>query len=266
MKRIAILVIAAFNQEVYKHYINTYWIDLINYTNKHKPNIAIYLLFDRDMDLTKYEEIRSNIIVDGNTDYNGFVKEKVKNFIPGILSKTVYAFEKLQHETDVFFRTNLSSMVDITKLEKYVETNDIIYSGAYCWGNALRSDLIHRNAVGPNKSIKSLVELEEYEGNTFISGCGYFLNSNEINHILENKKKIRYDIVDDVSIGLMLKDHKSLNKFIIKVSKSDSTETILNKLNKDYIHVRLEHLPLEKAKEVYDLIKKERLSYLPQYS
>lgn len=266
MKKIAILVIAAFNQEVYKHYINTYWTDLINYTNKHKPNISIYLLFDRDMDLANYESIRGNIIVDGNTNYNGFVKEKQGNFIPGILSKTVYAFEKLQQDVDVIFRTNLSSMIHLPKFEKYVKENDILYSGAYSWTNALRSHLVYLGKIGPKESIKSLEDLAEYEGNTFISGCGYFLNKKEINHILEHKEKIRYDIIDDVSIGLMLKDFKILHNFLMKVDKSDTQEIVLEKLAKDNIHVRLEHLPLEKAKEVYHIIKKETLNYLPQHS
>ena len=263
MKRIAILVIAAFNQEVYKHYINTYWLDLINYTNQNKPNISIYLLFDRDMDLTQYEAIRGNIIVDGNTDYNGFVKEKDGNFIPGILSKTIYAFEQLRHETDVFFRTNLSSMLDLSKLETYVEANDIIYSGALCWKSALRSHLIHIGAIGAEKSIKSLEELEEYEGNTFFSGCGYFVNANEIERILAKKRRIRYDIVDDISVGLMLKDYKVLDEFLIRIHYSDSRDMIIKKLTKDYIHIRLENLSLEKAKEVYDLLKTKKLSYLP---
>ena len=84
---------------------------------------------------------------------------------------------------------------NINKFEDYVEANEIMYSGAYCWNDALRSHLIYLEAIGPNKSIKSLEELAEYEGNTFISGCGYFLNAHEVRHIVESKQRIRYDEV-----------------------------------------------------------------------
>ncbi len=264
MKKIAILVIASFKQLVYKHYINTYWIDLINYTNQYKSNIAIYLLFDRNMSLVGYENIRDNIIVDGNSIYNNFISQKeTDSRIPTILSKTVYAFELLKDKVDIIFRTNLSSLLNLDKLEAYIQANDIIYSGAYVWHNALRENLIYYGLIGPTKSIKTLGELDDYEGNTFISGCGYFLNKHELNNIIDKKHLIRYDLIDDIAIGLMCKAYKILDDFLIKIIISDTREDIIKKLDKDYIHIRLEHLPLEKAQMVYHIVKEKYPNYLP---
>lgn len=264
MKKIAILVIAALNQEVYKFYIENYWTQFIKYTNIYEPTVDVFLLFSRNLNLDDHEEIRSNIIIDGNSDYNGLISDKQYNdVLPGILSKTIYAFELLKDSYDVFFRTNLSSIININPFKTHVNSNNIIYSGAFCWENSLRKDLIHYEKIGADKSIKSLKELESYRGNTFFSGSGYFLNKQEVNYIINNKKMIRYDIIDDVSIGLMLEDYEKLSNFTITIRKTDTYDQIINKLNKNQIHIRLQHLPVEKAQEIYSLIKYSYTTYLP---
>ena len=44
MKRIAILVIAATNQPVYRHYIASYWTELIRHVAANVPHIDVYML------------------------------------------------------------------------------------------------------------------------------------------------------------------------------------------------------------------------------
>ena len=112
MKKIAILVIASICQEVYKYNISNYWTNMIKYS-KNLPNVDIFLLFDYDIDISDYGDIRDNIIIDLNSDYNGYAPKglKCKGFIPGILSKTIYALDKLQSKYDVFFRTNISNII-----------------------------------------------------------------------------------------------------------------------------------------------------------
>lgn len=267
MKKTAILVIASTQFETYRIYIEKYWTKMIKYTNDHTPNIKIFLLFDYGSNLDNFSDIKNNIIIDNNNNYNGYSPKglKCKGFIPGILSKTIYSFKKLQNEYDIFFRTNLSSMVHITNLIKYIENHKIIYSGFYVWGNALRRDLQYHKKIGPNKSIQNLDELQGYPGNTFISGSAYFINSQELTSILENEHKIRYDIIDDVSVGLMIKNHESLDrKYHLCIRSSDVDDNgddnvynlIKRKIEKGVFHIRLQHFPTKIAYKFHDLMDK----------
>ncbi len=268
MKKVAILVIGALNQPVYLHYLRTYWSTFIKYAESELSSIDIYLLFERKWNLEEFSYLNEHIIVDQNEDYNDLVgSNQYTNIIPGILSKTIHALELLVDHYDVFFRTNVSSMIHTTSFLNLVSSKaEIKYSGQGIWKEALRKDLIYHNRIGPDKSIKSLIELEEYPGNSFITGSGYFLGKKDVQDILKNKSKIRYDIVDDVSIGLMIKDHEYIPNFTLKLTTNDSIEIMIQKLRSEsYSHVRLQHMKLQKAQELWDIISStemlERLIY-----
>ena len=266
MKKIAILVIASTCQEVYKYNISNYWTNMIKYS-KNLPNVDIFLLFDYDIDISEYGDIRDNIIIDLNSDYNGYAPKglKCKGFIPGILSKTIYALDKLQSKYDVFFRTNISSMILINNFIDFVENNDIIYSGEFEFTNNIRDNLTYYNKIGNNKSIKSLNELDIYQGNTWYSGCGYFINSQEVANILSIKNKIRYDIIDDVSMGLYLKESKKLNSFSKIVYKEQDINIIIDQIikfnNKGGCHIRIQHFPVNKSMELWQGIQDRKLLF-----
>ncbi len=258
MKKVAILVIAATNQPVYIHYIQTYWTELIKYTGAEKSNIDVFLLFEHETDLSEFEHLEKNIIQDRDIDFNLLCDPEYQTLIiPGILSKTIYALEQLQGEYDVFFRTNLSSVINIPAFEGFVQNRaDICYSGASVWVDALRQDLLHHNRIGADKSIKSLSELDHYQGNTFISGSGYFLNAKEAKNLVKRKWNIRYDIVDDVSVGLMLSRHEVLPGFSLIVSPDKSVEESISTIRlSNASHVRLQHLPLDYAQTLWKELK-----------
>jgi hypothetical protein len=262
-EKIAILVIASLQQKHYILYLNNYWKKMIEYTNSNTPNVDIFLLFDHGLDLTKYSDITKNIIIDNNENYNDYFPKglKCEDFIPGILSKTIYGLNILQNKYDVFFRTNLSSMVCIKNIIKYVEKHNIIYSGFYIWKDTLRKDLIDHNKIGKNKSIKNLEELVDYPGNTFISGSGYFLNKNEVSQIIREEKKIRYDIIDDVSIGLMLRNHECISgKYHYKICSSFNEDSIISKIKHKVkggvFHIRLEHFNSKETKNFHNFVEK----------
>ena len=257
-RRLAILVIAASNQKVYVHYIHTYWTSVIEYTIKHKPNIDVFLLFERGKDVTPYQHLKDHIIMDENQDFNGYFEpERGGRAVPGVLSKTVFALELLQDKYDVILRTNLSSMFHLPRLEQLIQEKErVIYSGGAVWTDALRSDLQFRNRIGEDKSIKSLDELKDYPGNTFISGAGFLLGREDVRRLIENKKKLRYDIIDDVSIGLMMPEHESLRHFTLKLVPTESISSMMEKLNTaNYIHVRLQHFPVEIAESLWERIE-----------
>ena len=250
MKRIAILVIAATNQPVYRHYLRNYWTELIEFTRYNKRHIDVFLLFENAVDTREFEHLKDNIIQDVNSDLSTLCrKEYHGSGIPGILSKTIYAFESLQDRYDVYFRTNLSSVIRLSAFDQFVQSKETIcYSGSSVWDDGLRRDLLSHKKVGPNRSIKSMSELNSYEGNTFISGSGYFLSDEEVRGLVERKGKIRYDIIDDVSVGLMFSKHEFLNGFSVTVTPDKPVPGMIELIRgSKACHVRLQHFPLAVA-------------------
>ncbi len=139
-------------------------------------------------------EIKENIL---------YIKGK-ETYIPGILQKTIDAFEILNNieEYDYIVRTNISSIVDFKLLYNYLETNKYEYSGSKIW----RSNKIK-----------------------YISGTCIILNKDVVNKIIKNKNKIiNYNLIDDMSIGKFLSQELKLpmHDFGIIVNSS----TLRNKL------------------------------------
>jgi hypothetical protein len=262
MKRIAILVIAATTQPVYVHYIKTYWTELIRHLKAAKPHIDVFLLFEHDTDLDEFSHLAENIIQDRNSDQEALCSSEFHNScVPGILSKTMHAFELLQDRYDVFYRTNLSSLIRVPYFDQFVQGRSHIgYSGSWVWTDALREGLELHGRIGPDKSIKSLAELDAYPGNTFISGSGYFLNAAEVKSLVQRKHKIRYDIIDDVAIGLMFSDYELLPDFSVAVFPQDSITEIKSRIRRSSAaHVRLQHFPLDRARDLWEHIESGQL-------
>lgn len=258
MRRIAILVIAATNQPVYLHYIKNYWAELIAYTNLDKSHIDVFLLFENAIDINDFSELEDNIIQDPKSDLTTLCKKEHRTMgVPGILSKTIYALELLRGKYDVYFRTNLSSVIKLTAFDLFVQAKDsIYYSGSSVWTDSLRQDLLIHERIGPDKSIKSLSDLDEFEGNTFISGSGYFLNSSEAESLVERKNRIRYDIVDDVSVGLMFSKHEHIPGFTLTISPSIAVDDMIALIHEsNACHIRLENFPLETAVALWNKLR-----------
>ncbi|MEE9372261.1 MAG: glycosyltransferase [Saprospiraceae bacterium] len=257
-KRIVVLVIASTNQPVYIHYINTYWTELIKYTNTNCPNLDVFLLFQKGEDVSPFGIIQGNIIIDNNTDFNGFFKpEEGCQIIPGVLSKLIYAYELLQHDYDIFFKTNLNCIMHISRFENFILTkNDIIYSGSSVWRDTLRQELFLMDSIGPDKSIKNLEELDTYEGNSFVAGPAIFLNKKEVQRLVSNKEKLRYDLIEDVSLGLMMTDYEYLPDFTLDFPASANVIDVIDQIvQNQYCHIRLEHFSFLKASELWAGLK-----------
>ena len=256
-KRVAILVIASARRPVYVHYIETYWASVIRRTNAELPHISVFLLFEHDVELGRFSHLANNIIQDPTADYDRYCAAEHQTLIvPGILLKTVYALELLQHRYDVFFRTNLSSMLKLSAFDRHVQAkDDLCYSSASVWEDALRQQLEHIGQVGPEQSIKSLAELDGYEGNSFATGSGFFLNQAEARSLVERKERIRYDIVDDVSVGLMFPRCDVLPGFShIARRDQEMSDLTAGILKSKAAHIRLQHFTLEKARALWDEI------------
>ncbi len=254
MTRTAIVVIAALNQPVYHHYISTYWTEMIRHTNRHTPDTDVFLLIENGMDRAPFAHIAANVIEDDCADYSDLLEARFQRpGVPSILRKTVFAFEQLAGDYDLFFRTNLSSLIKVPAFETFVRSRtDLGYAGAWVWDDALRSDLVQHGWVGPDRSVGDLSELDAYPGNTFISGSGFFVNAADAAELVDRKADLRYDIADDVAIGLMMRQHEQLPGFAMIVEPTDSIDDMLQRIRTTTAcHIRIQHFPVERAQQLW---------------
>ncbi len=105
--------------------------------------------------------------------------------------KTIKAFEWASKniEFDYIFRTNTSSYVNISELQKKIKTlnnKNYIYSG-------IKMSL-------PKNEFRKKID--------FISGAGILFNKNTINLILKNKDEFDKNEMDDVALGKLLQNHE----------------------------------------------------------
>lgn len=227
---------------------------MIRHTNEAMPNIDVFLLLENGTDMEIFSHLGDNIIEDPNSDLDGLCEPEFRRpGVPGILSKTIYALQALEGQYDIFFRTNLSSLIKASAFDDFVQSrDDICYSGAWLWNDALRQDLVHRNRVGPERSIKDLSELDEFIGNTFISGAGFFLNAAEAKSLIEQKERVRFDIPDDVAVGLMFAHHELLPHFATIIEPKIVVEDMLTRIRTNpACQVRLQHFPVEQAEALW---------------
>ena len=104
MKRIAILVIGAVHRPLYEHYVRNYWSSLIAHTNANIDHIDVFLLFENDTDISEYQYLWENIILDPNPNSIRLSEKKFRSKqIPGIMSKTVHAIRIITRSIRCFF-------------------------------------------------------------------------------------------------------------------------------------------------------------------
>jgi hypothetical protein len=82
MTRTAILVIAALNQPVYRHYIRTYWTEMVRHTNAETPDIDVYLPIEHGTPREPFAHLGDNVIEDPESDLGRLVAPKHQR--PGV--------------------------------------------------------------------------------------------------------------------------------------------------------------------------------------
>jgi hypothetical protein len=154
------------NDNCYNDFINEYWSKFIKYVNNNKSNLKIFLLFGE-------KPIDINI-----DDSNILITNTKECLIPGILHKTINAFEYCNNTYNYkhILRTNLSSFFILDKLLEmnYNLSDKGVYAGLeFKWG---------------------------------IGGSEIWLSNDVITYIVLNKNKLNYNKIDDVSIGMLLRN------------------------------------------------------------
>lgn len=163
---------------------------LSDYYKKFSNNVCTYFIVYKNDVKSKY-----------NTDYyiedDMFYINGTENRIPGILNKTLFALENLNHiEYDYLVRSNISTIIEFDRLIDYLNNNPIEY-----YGSGLLVDL---QWLGNGVTDKKVL------GTIFASGTSIIFTKNAVNDIIKNKQIIKRDIIDDVAFGIFVKEYKKI--------------------------------------------------------
>ena len=154
------------------------------YYKKFENVTTIYYKFDKDM-VEKYR-------MDGNV-----LKIKgTESYLPGILDKTVKAMEYVLEKNygcDYLVRSNISTIVDFGLLDKELRKNPIEYGGGLI--NELK--MIDKSG--------GIVD-DTYFGLKYASGTAIVFSKNTLEQVMAKRDKINYKLIDDVAIGLLMRD------------------------------------------------------------
>lgn len=112
--------------------------------------------------------------------------------IPGILAKTVKALEHSSLAYDFVWRTNLSSVLDFHGLLEFCKS--IPSSGFY------------GGYIGQYQHSESNKERarENHGFSRFASGAGFLMSADVVEYLVMNQALLRWDLIDDVAIGILL--------------------------------------------------------------
>jgi hypothetical protein len=164
---------------------------------------------------------------------NDIIYVKGKEHVLNVLYKTITALEYLfqKNEYDFVIRSNISTIIHMKKLIQYLHTipTTRIYTS---------SQFLNLQWLDPRVGIRNT----SLFGTIFASGISITLSNDTVKDLINNKDKLRHDIVDDVSIGLFFQTYYPtiLNEGTQYMSTELYTNTVINKnINvNNYIYFR----------------------------
>ena len=154
-----------------------------------------------------------------------------ETYIPGILDKTVKAFQYIDkhYEFDYMIRSNISTIIDFDLLTEYLQDHPIQYGGGL------------KNIITGDKNHPDLEKL------IYASGTSIVFSKNTLKEFLNKKQHIREDLIDDVSIGVLMRDHLQYlqqhyipeNRFIFIPDENGDKSKIVDIIkHKEYVFYR----------------------------
>lgn len=183
------------------------------YMNKY-DNIKCYFL--------KYKSDIENYVVIDESNNTIYIKGK-ESLIPGCLDKTIKSLYYLldnNYNFDYLLRTNLSTVWNFENLCNFIKNNNFLIGGFQGKHNFDRRHFVD-----------------------FVAGSGILFHKNMCNILMENRHLLNYNIIDDVSICILLKKYihsnlnVSLNRF--EMYKYENKQHLLNKnMIQNYSHLR----------------------------
>jgi hypothetical protein len=148
----------------------------------HFPNVQTFFIHFRKQ--PQPIEVEDDFIyVNGTDSYLNITLKTIESL--------VYALYNINF--DYIIRTNMSTLINIPLL--YDFCLQLPKTNVYTSGNMLNLQWLE---VKANIKDKSLF------GTLFASGTSIIMSKDVVNYLVQHKSKIRYDIVDDISIGIFM--------------------------------------------------------------
>jgi len=153
-----------------------------SYFHEFKNVTSFFIDFDKDQleDIIIKDDI---IYVKGEDTYLNITYKTIKAL--------EYALKNIQF--DYVIRTNMSTIVNIPKLYNFclrLPNKNVYTSG----------DFINVQ----NLDVKAGIKDSSLFGTLFASGTSIIMSNDVVHTMIHNKSKIRYDIIDDVAIGVFI--------------------------------------------------------------
>lgn len=149
------------------------------------PNVTTYFIDFRKDQLNPIEVENDFIYVKGEDTYINITYKTIKSL--------EYAVKN--EKFDYMIRTNMSTIINIPALFSYC--SKLRKTKIYTGGQSL--------IIQPIDIEKTLKD-KKLMGIKYIQGTSIIMTPDVVSYIIKNKSKIRYDIIDDVSIGIFI-DH-----------------------------------------------------------
>ena len=130
-------------------------------------------------------------IVDNIIYFNG-----EESLVPGILQKTMNAYKFFENDLDKYdytVRSNISTIIDFSLLASELIENPIHFYGG-----------------GHKRNLQWLgfgIVDSTWYGTEYIEGTAIMLTPTAVKYLIKNENLLRIDIVDDVSIGIFMREH-----------------------------------------------------------
>jgi hypothetical protein len=209
-----------------------------NFSEVYNKMVNIHRCYINNFEDTTTYFIQMRELQKENVEINDdFIYVNGKETLLNIMHKTIesmdYLFNVLGCKYDYILRTNISTIVNIPKLKDYCSglPKKNVYTG---WSILNLNWLDYNSGVVDNSLF----------GTEYASGTCIIISQDVALHILKNKKNIRYDLVDDLSLGLYIKTYinealKNLHKCKLhNYEEVNKIYTPEKEINKDVIIFR----------------------------
>jgi len=120
----------------------------------------------------------------------------VETYVPGILDKTIKALEYVYdyYDFDHVVRSNISTIIDFNLFTNYLKNNNFEYGGGY--------RLVLQVIDQPCGIIDNT-----YFGTEYAAGTSIIFSKKTLKYIIDNKGKLRYNLIDDVAFAVLIDEH-----------------------------------------------------------
>jgi hypothetical protein len=188
---ILILIIYS-NSEIYNQMLEIQRL----YINKNNNNIETYFI---TYDEQQLEDVKIS---------NDIIYVKGKETYINILHKTIqsidFLYNKLNKKYDFVVRTNMSTIINLDNLYNYIGMlpKNNVYTGG-------KIETLTWQLAPYAISAEKQSNRNDFYGLKYIQGDSIIISSDIIQNLLSIKDSIEYDIVDDVKLGLLIRENFS---------------------------------------------------------